>query len=301
MSAMLEIVDLVKSFPVRNAFGRTSRRSAGRRHVSFRDRQGRGLRPGRRKRLGQIDHRPHDHGPDDADRRRHPDRWRKHHRHRPAPAPRRKVQMVFQNPGSSLNPRRTVGQSIAVPLEAQVSRAPTAAGADRRTARHGATARRISPSAIRTNSPAGRSSASPSPGRWPSRRKLVVLDEPTSALDVSVQAKVIDLLVDLGRQLDLTYLFISHDLSLMRNFADRSGFSISGKIVETGPTASVSSSTRSTTTRACSSPRCRSSRPRKRRCGPHDPADRRRNSDRRTTDRPAPGRRRTVYSGRTEE
>ena len=69
--------------------------------------------------------------------------------------------------------------------------------------------------------------------------RLIVLDEPTSALDVSVQARVIDLLVDLGRQLDLTYLFISHDLSLMRNFAERVGVIYLGKIVETGETASV--------------------------------------------------------------
>jgi ABC-type glutathione transport system ATPase component len=69
--------------------------------------------------------------------------------------------------------------------------------------------------------------------------QLLILDEPTSALDVSVQARVMDLLVELGRQLGLTYLFISHDLSLMRNFADTVGVLYLGKIVETGPTASV--------------------------------------------------------------
>ena len=69
--------------------------------------------------------------------------------------------------------------------------------------------------------------------------QLLILDEPTSALDVSVQARVMDLLVDLGRRLGLTYLFISHDLSLMRNFADTVGVLYLGKIVETGATASV--------------------------------------------------------------
>ena len=66
--------------------------------------------------------------------------------------------------------------------------------------------------------------------------KLIVLDEPTSALDVSVQAKIIDLLNDLARSLDLTYIFISHDLSLMRNFADRVGVLYLGRLVEVGPT-----------------------------------------------------------------
>ena len=172
-----------------------------------------------------------------ADGRRDPARWRRHYRDRTGGrAPQRQVQMVFQNPGSSLNPRRTVGQSISVPLE--VARARP----------RGSRASRIdelldmvhlpaefSPSAIRTNFPAARSSASPSPGRLPASRRLLVLDEPTSALDVSVQARVIDLLVDLGRGLDLTYLFISHDLSLMRNFAqDRIGVLYLGQIVETG-------------------------------------------------------------------
>ena len=69
--------------------------------------------------------------------------------------------------------------------------------------------------------------------------KLLVLDEPTSALDVSVQAKVIDLLVDLGRGLGLTFLFISHDLSLMRNFAEKVGVLYLGEIVETGDTGAV--------------------------------------------------------------
>ncbi|MBC7739472.1 MAG: ATP-binding cassette domain-containing protein, partial [Candidatus Saccharibacteria bacterium] len=69
--------------------------------------------------------------------------------------------------------------------------------------------------------------------------RLLVLDEPTSALDVSVQARVIDLLEELGRQLGLTYLFISHDLSLMRNFAQTVGILYLGKIVETGPVAQV--------------------------------------------------------------
>jgi peptide/nickel transport system ATP-binding protein len=69
--------------------------------------------------------------------------------------------------------------------------------------------------------------------------RLVVLDEPTSALDVSVQAKIIDLLSELGRSLGLTYVFISHDLSLMRNFASRVGVLYLGRLVEVGPTKAL--------------------------------------------------------------
>ena len=62
-----------------------------------------------------------------------------------------------------------------------------------------------------------------------------MLDEPTSALDVSVQAKIIELLIELGRSLGLTYIFISHDLSLMRNFVSRVGILYLGRLVEVGP------------------------------------------------------------------
>jgi peptide/nickel transport system ATP-binding protein len=148
------------------------------------------------------------------------------------------VQMVFQNPGSSLNPRRTVGQSIAVPLDA-----------------HGhpssERSKRISELLEMVQLPANFAERFPHELSGGQKQrvaiaralavapKLMVLDEPTSALDVSVQAKVIDLLVDLGRRLDLTFLFISHDLSLMRNFAERVGILYRGKIVETGPTGEV--------------------------------------------------------------
>jgi peptide/nickel transport system ATP-binding protein len=150
----------------------------------------------------------------------------------------RRVQMVFQNPGSSLNPRRTVGQSIAVPLDAHGH--PSASRQ-----------RRISELLEMVQLPANFAERFPHELSGGQKQrvaiaralavapKLVVLDEPTSALDVSVQARVIDLLVDLGRKLDLTFLFISHDLSLMRNFAGQVGVLYRGKIVETGPTSEV--------------------------------------------------------------
>lgn len=149
-------------------------------------------------------------------------------------APKRLVQMVFQNPGASLNPRRTVGQSIKVALDA-----------------HAKPARRVGDLLEMVQLP--RSYADRYPHELSGGQKqrvaiaralavepkLLILDEPTSALDVSVQAKVIDLLEGLGRDLGLTYLFISHDLSLMRNFAARIGVLYLGQIVETGPVAQV--------------------------------------------------------------
>jgi len=150
---------------------------------------------------------------------------------------RRSVQMVFQNPGSSLNPRRTVGQSVAVPLVAH------GYPGDRR--------QRISELLDMVQLPANFAERYPHELSGGQKQrvaiaralavepKLLVLDEPTSALDVSVQARVIDLLADLGTRMDLTYLFISHDLSLMRNFAGTVGVLYRGQIVETGTSSAV--------------------------------------------------------------
>jgi len=148
------------------------------------------------------------------------------------------AQMVFQNPGSSLNPRRTVGQSVSVPLEvAGMSRA------DRRSRIDDLLEMVQLPKNFAERYPhelsGGQKQRVAIARALAAKPKLVVLDEPTSALDVSVQARVIDLLVDLGQELDLTYLFISHDLSLMRNFADRVAVLYLGQIVETGSTSEV--------------------------------------------------------------
>jgi peptide/nickel transport system ATP-binding protein len=146
----------------------------------------------------------------------------------------RAVQMVFQNPGSSLNPRRSIGQSIAVPLKA---RGVASAEIDQRVARLLDMVQL--PADFATRYPhelsGGQKQRVAIARAIAAEPKLIVLDEPTSALDVSVQAKIIDLLNDLGRSLGLTYLFISHDLSLMRNFVSRVGILYLGRLVEVGP------------------------------------------------------------------
>lgn len=150
----------------------------------------------------------------------------------------RQVQMVFQNPGSSLNPRRSVLQSVGLALKLS-----GIAGADLRV-RVGDLLEMVElPRSVASKYPYELSGGqkqrvaiaralAPSP-------RLLVLDEPTSALDVSVQAKVIELLQRLRTELSLTYLFISHDLSLMRSFADRTGVLYLGQFAETGCTDAV--------------------------------------------------------------
>jgi peptide/nickel transport system ATP-binding protein len=233
---ILQVVDLCKDFPVRNAFGRRTGEVKAVNHVSFSIERGQvyglvgesgsGKSTIARMIMGLAT-------PTSGDILLDGEGIAGSARGRS-----RRVQMVFQNPGSSLNPRRTVGQSIAVPLDAH--RHPRA---DR--------GRRIAELLEMVQLPASFSQRYPHELSGGQKQRvaiaralavapeLLVLDEPTSALDVSVQAKVIDLLVDLGRRLKLTFLFISHDLSLMRNFAEVVGVLYLGRLVETGATADV--------------------------------------------------------------
>ncbi|WP_313692436.1 ABC transporter ATP-binding protein [Halorarum halobium] len=148
---------------------------------------------------------------------------------------RTKVQMVFQDPTSSLNPRRTVEQTLEVPLKARgVARADRVDRIERLLERvelnpehrhryphelSGGQKQRINIARAISIEP-----------------ELLILDEPTSALDVSVQAKIVRLLDDLQDEFDLTYLFITHDLSLVRNVAERTAVMYLGQIQERGPT-----------------------------------------------------------------
>jgi oligopeptide transport system ATP-binding protein len=152
---------------------------------------------------------------------------------------RRQMQIVFQDPHASLNPRMTVGKIVAEPLQTHAigtrrSRRATVAhllelvGFDPAyTNRYphefsGGQRQRIGIARALALSP-----------------KLIVCDEPVSALDVSIQAQILNLLKDLQRDLGLTYLFIAHDLAVVRGMSDTIAVMHEGVIVEHGPAESV--------------------------------------------------------------
>ncbi|HAJ33508.1 MAG TPA: peptide ABC transporter ATP-binding protein [Candidatus Atribacteria bacterium] len=151
---------------------------------------------------------------------------------------KKEIQIVFQDPGSSLNPSQTIEQILSLPLRVHTNipkkqfrkkivellekvelsseylyKSPPSIGGGERQMVSIARAIAVNPS-------------------------LVILDEPTSALDVSVQAKIINKLLDLQKNMRLAYLFITHDLSLMRNVANRIAIMYLGKICEVSDSAS---------------------------------------------------------------
>jgi peptide/nickel transport system ATP-binding protein len=153
---------------------------------------------------------------------------------------RRGMQMIFQDPYASLNPRWRVGDIVAEPMRVQQGGQDAAAidvrvgelleqvglgAADRIKYPHqfsGGQRQRISIARALATQP-----------------EFLICDEPTSALDVSVQAQVLNLMRDLQQRLGLTYLFISHNLAVVRHIADRVGVMYLGRIDELAPTRAL--------------------------------------------------------------
>ena len=174
-------------------------------------------------------------------------------------AVRRNIQIVFQDPYTSLNPRMTVGDIIGEPFEIHPEVAPEGRPARARS-RSCSTSSASTPStstATRTSSPAVSASASASPAASRCSPEIIVCDEPVSALDVSVQAQVVNLLEDLQDEFGLSYIFIAHDLSVVRHISDRVAVMYLGKIVEIGTDDADLRARRRTPTRRRCCRRCR--------------------------------------------
>lgn len=150
------------------------------------------------------------------------------------------IQMVFQDPTESLNPRFTAFQSISDPMR----RLGGVASTDEAWSRTEDVAQQVGlPANLLTRFPhqlSGGQKARVGIARAIALHpKLLILDEPTSALDVSVQAVVLNLLADLRRKLSISYIFVSHDLNVVRLLCDRVIVMNTGKIVEQGPAEQI--------------------------------------------------------------
>lgn len=151
---------------------------------------------------------------------------------------RRHMQMVFQDPHACLNPTMTVGQSIADPLliHGLADSAKARQQVLNMLERVGLTPAEQYYDYFPSDLSGGQQQRVAIARALITRPKLLICDEPVSMLDASVQAQVLELMLELKRELDLTYLFITHDLWVARFLCDRIAVMNQGKIVEIGPT-----------------------------------------------------------------
>ncbi|SEI09684.1 peptide/nickel transport system ATP-binding protein [Rhizobium tibeticum] len=152
---------------------------------------------------------------------------------------RRSIQMIFQDPFASLNPRQTIRAILTAPLAVH--------GVGERKRREAIAAQMVAHVGL----PADALDRYPHEFSGGQRQRigiaralilqpeLVICDEPVSALDLSIQAQILNLLVEMKTELSLSYLFISHDLSVVRYFADRVLVMYLGRIVESAPTSEL--------------------------------------------------------------